>query len=627
MSAPGVVAMSVRLKLIVIVLFVAVVPLSVSAVTSFGIHQRAFDGKLMELQRSAAQSGGRLAEEMLDGAARKLGLAVQAIEWGQLNTEEQQGALWLVYRQLDEVAAVSLLDGAGTLLAPRALLSRLERDPAFAAHPVVNESSLAALDRSLPLVRAREVRAQAPLLPLAPDEAPLLPVQFRVDGEGGRPWFVAVALSLRRVCRELGSSGPDTVVLAAVDERGRHVCGLADVPALAPLPELLAAALGRGQEVISYQDARGGRWMVSQGSMGRGWKVLAVQPEAVVKAASERIRRQTLLWIATSLVIALSAGLYLARDLDGPIQALARGAGELAKGNLGYRLLHTGRDEFGRLAGAFNHMGAEIERRDAEIRAWNSELQQRVEERTRELREAQRQLLESQKIAALSSLAAGVAHEINNPLTGVIGLAQVARSRAQGRPDGERDVAVLANIEEQAQRIRGIVQTLLGLSAEYAGEGFAEVELVPVIEQALLVLDGKRAAAQVAVVRRCDPTTGTVWGNAAQLRQVLVQVMTNALTAMPRGGTLTLATELVGGELVKVQIADTGKGIAPDHLARIFDPFFTTKDDWQGQGLGLTVAYRLVKQHHGTIKVDSTEGKGTTVVITLPRNRGGAHLV
>jgi two-component system NtrC family sensor kinase len=315
----------------------------------------------------------------------------------------------------------------------------------------------------------------------------------------------------------------------------------------------------------------------------------------------------------------------LAQSIAGPVRQLLDGALQFAKGNFSHRLSMTGRDELGQLSETFNHMGVEIDKRDREIRMWNAELQQRVEERTRELKEAQEQLLQSHKIAAVTALGAGIAHEVNNPLTGVIGLTQCMMTEAEeeGR---EEQVELLRTVETEALRVKGIVRTLLTFSQNYAGESFSPLDVCEILDESAEVVDTDSANGKTEIIREYAEDTPKILGNRTQLQQAFLHLMNNSRIAMPNGGRLVLSTSSVDGQLVKIAFVDTGKGIEPEIIEKIFEPFFTTKDNWRGEGLGLTVAFRIIEQHHGTIKASSRAGEGTTMAITLPAAKRGAHL-
>ncbi|MCA1663643.1 MAG: HAMP domain-containing protein, partial [Myxococcales bacterium] len=382
------------------------------------------------------------------------------------------------------------------------------------------------------------------------------------------------SLSLRALCARLADGGEAQTLL--VDDSGALLCGNGRPDA----PDMVTA----------------------RARLANGWHVLSQQTRATAFAASRELERQNLALIALSLLLALTAGLLLARRITRPLGVLADGAAELASGNFRHRLGLSGSDELGQLGAAFDHMAREIETRDRELSRFNAELQQRVDERTRELKDAQAQLLQSQKIAAVSSLGAGIAHEINNPLTSVLGFAQILKARAgrDKRPDDEK---ALLLIESEAQRIKQIVQTLLTFSQGYAGDNFTELDANQVLELAVKQVP----LGDVQVVRELAAELPQVVGNPAQLQEAIIQLLKNAVTAMKGRGKLTLRTSSTARSdgLVTVEVADTGKGIAPDVLPKIFDPFFTTKDDWRGEGLGLTLVHRIVEQHHGRIRANS----------------------
>jgi signal transduction histidine kinase len=277
------------------------------------------------------------------------------------------------------------------------------------------------------------------------------------------------------------------------------------------------------------------------------------------------------------------------------------------------------------VADSFNRMCAEIEAREREIRHWNEELRARVDGKTDELKQAQRALLESRKIAAMAALAAGVAHEINNPLTGVIGLTQVLIGRA--RKAGSSDAELLASVEREALRVRDIVSKMLALTQVQEARGRKELRPAELLHEVLNARREQLARAGIEIEETIEADLPSVLGDREQMSHVFEELIDNAMKAM-RGhaGQLKVTTQAIDGELVKLRIVDTGRGIAPEHLDKVFEPFFTTKDDWHGQGLGLTAAFRVIEAHHGTIKLDSRVGLGTTVTIALPIKRQGAHL-
>jgi signal transduction histidine kinase/HAMP domain-containing protein len=234
---------------------------------------------------------------------------------------------------------------------------------------------------------------------------------------------------------------------------------------------------------------------------------------------------------------------------------------------------------------------------------YSRELERKVEERTR-------QLLHAERLATIGTLASGVAHEINNPTTSI--MLDAERLRDEALSDGEvREIA--KEIVRQVERIQKITRSLLMFSRHAEIEA-REVDLNQIIEESLAVLKPKLK--NVRVEKRLGKLP-SIRGDPAQLQQVFVNLILNAVQAMPKGGRLTVETRREGGEAVAL-ISDTGVGIPKEHLNRIFDPFFTTKKVGEGTGLGLSICLGIVERHNGKIRVKSKVGEGTTFTVCLP---------
>lgn len=338
------------------------------------------------------------------------------------------------------------------------------------------------------------------------------------------------------------------------------------------------------------------------------------------------MQTRAILCMVLGVFVAFVTGLFFARMVKRPIKTMIEAASQLVQGNASYGTGETKITELRQLFHSFQRLQAELEQRDNAMSVLNEDFDARLEEEKHELVESRDQLLQSQKIAAVTALGAGIAHEINNPLTSVIGLSQVMMTKARKEGNGE-EVELLRIVETEALRMKGIVRTLLTFSQDYAGEGFSPVHVCEVLDEAIEFVDSAANKNQIEIVREYVGDMPKIFGNKTQLQQVFLHLLNNSCIAMPNGGQLSLSTTCTDGQLVKVCVADTGKGIAPENMEKIFEPFFTTKDNWRGEGLGLTVAFRIIEQHHGTIKASSELGKGTTMAITLPAAKRGAHLV
>ena len=225
------------------------------------------------------------------------------------------------------------------------------------------------------------------------------------------------------------------------------------------------------------------------------------------------------------------------------------------------------------------------------------------------------QLQISEKMASIGLLAAGVAHEVNTPLTGISSFTQML---LEGADPNDPRTAVLEKIERQTFRAAKIVNGLLTLSRPGTNDGErTRVDLNAVVADVLSLLEHQLEMGSIRVRRELAASPVAVVGVEHQLQQVFLNLFLNARDAMPRGGWLTVWTRAEDGELV-AEVADTGSGIPPEHLARIYDPFFTTKAIGRGTGLGLSIGYGIVREHGGSIRCDSSVGQGTRFTLTLP---------
>lgn len=291
------------------------------------------------------------------------------------------------------------------------------------------------------------------------------------------------------------------------------------------------------------------------------------------------------------------------------------------------------RDEIGRLAQHFDELLGTLQSRNAELQRWADQLDRRVAERTRELeqaneslRETQRQLVMSEKLAAIGQLTAGVAHEINNPIAVIQGNLDLLR---EVLGSGAAPVAhELRLVDEQVNRIRLIVTKLLQFArpAEYAGY-VEQVDVNAVLTDCLVLVRHLMRKGDIEVEEALHATR-RVRINRNELQQVLINILVNAINAMPDGGRLALATCDWEDKGVAVAIRDTGAGIRAEDLPRVFDPFFTTNHQ-RGTGLGLSVSYALVERYGGSITVRSRPGQGAEFTVWLlaepsfPGNSGG----
>jgi signal transduction histidine kinase len=621
--------MSVRAKLLVIITFVALVPISILAYTILRTHQTALEARLSELQERSAKYGAKIVEADLEKPIKDLEPVVRSsIRWADLNADEREGALLLVYQQLDSIVAVTLLDGAGhTLGRLSGLPSGGDADVATPAR--LSDAEFQQLRESVatPDPAQRNFVAYGPPVALS-GERLLLPAAMRV-GDTSQPLLLVLAVELRRLCGELEREKPADSEVSLFDDRGHSLCasGRASVA-----PELLqqnrTGSLTRdgSRSGVRYSASNGQTVLGAVARTPGGFRVAVAQPLLTAFAPSRRIRLESMFWIALGVLAAIGAGLLLARAINRPLERLSKGAARVAAGDFAVRVEVAGNDELAAVTSGFNHMCEEIERRDREIRTWNDELRMRIDAKTSELERTHDALLESRKIGAMSALAAGVAHEINNPLTGVIGLTQVLIARARKEPKSG-DLELLTSIEREAQRVRKIVEKMSELAEGGKDQRLAEVNLADTLQSVLRARRDELEEAGIELHELIETNVPPVMGLSEQLVRAFDEVIDNAVKSMSgRSGTLMISARSASEGLARLQVTDTGRGIAPELLGKVFEPFFTTKNDWNGHGLGLTTAYRVIEAHHGVIRLDSRVDHGTTVTIELPTRRQGAHL-
>ncbi|GAB4361383.1 MAG: hypothetical protein Kow00128_00110 [Deltaproteobacteria bacterium] len=338
------------------------------------------------------------------------------------------------------------------------------------------------------------------------------------------------------------------------------------------------------------------------------------------------LRHATLGALGGGVLFSLVAGglfLFFTYRAIRPLRELTRIAGGISEGRYGETIPVRGNDEVAELATAFNRMSRSLRDASREITEWNRTLETRVEEKTRELEKIHRHMVDVEKLAAVGQLAAGVVHELNNPLSGIMGYADVALELYKDRPDEQigpddrkKMIAYFGHISTLTQRCRSIIVDMLTFARQHREEP-REARLNDLVEETLLFLDKQLSKRKVEVVREFQKGLPTFLANPVQLQQVFTNLVLNAAQAMPEGGTLTVRTRQTGDRL-EAEFADTGTGISPELRKRIFEPFFTTKPVGEGTGLGLSVSYGIVQKHGGDIRVESEPGKGSVFTVVLP---------
>ena len=348
-----------------------------------------------------------------------------------------------------------------------------------------------------------------------------------------------------------------------------------------------------------------------------GWGVVVQEPMASAYSEMRWLETNSLLYVIFGIILTALTGIFFARSIEKPIKELTLGTEAVARGELGYRIAVDAGDEIGKLAQAFNQM-------------------------TRDLRDSQERLILSEKLASLGTMAAGMAHEIKNPLVSLRTFTQLLQQKWEDKEFREKFASI---IPHEIERINRIAESLLKFGRPMKPE-MSKVDVNALLDEVLLLFESEGKKYNVRVTKKFAELP-EITGDPGQISQAFVNIIKNAIEAMQeKGGELLVKTdvgevikmgkiqrqgkkfgeEMVWGEeeelpkpipVVFIEVTDTGEGISEEHLKSLFDPFFTTK--MTGTGMGLPITLRIIEEHKGSIKVRSHAGKGTTFIITLPQ--------
>jgi len=325
------------------------------------------------------------------------------------------------------------------------------------------------------------------------------------------------------------------------------------------------------------------------------------------------------------LIASLAVGFFVHRLVYVPLRDLETGAQRLASGNLNQPIPVRSQDEFGQLATSFNTMTDALRMSRSQLQDLAKTLEQKVDERTKELRRAQAETMRGEKLASVGLLASGVAHELNNPLTGILTFSHLLR---QKMPEKSADAEDLDLVIRETKRCAAIIKRLLDFAREKLPEKkFNDINSI--IEDTVRIVERPAHLRDIDITLDLDRSLPQIWIDADQIKQVIMNMVVNAQHAVEEKGSITVSTRRTThlqpgvrvGEpvpMVEVAIADTGCGIPEKNLRRIFDPFFTSKAVGKGTGLGLSVSHGIIEAHGGLIEVQSKVGEGSTFRVFLP---------
>jgi two-component system NtrC family sensor kinase len=337
------------------------------------------------------------------------------------------------------------------------------------------------------------------------------------------------------------------------------------------------------------------------------------------QSVAESTRQVLIYTILAILGVAVLSAAFVRHMLGGPLRALTEGTHRLGSGDLGYQIHLESSGELQELANSFNTMSCQLQEAHREINAWARTLEERVEEKTRELSGAQEEMLRVERMASIGKLAAVVAHEINNPLAGILTYAKLLKKRMSRGPEPNPEtISMLDLVESESRRCGEIVKNLMTF-ARATSMNLEPSDLNAVIDRCVRLVQHQLELKNIELHLHINKSLPLVPCDPGQIEQVILALVMNAIDAMPNGGNLTLTSGCqADSSEIQIEVCDDGVGMPPDVLAKMFEPFFTTKEHGRGLGLGLAISRNIVDRHGGRIQVASERGHGTVFTITLP---------
>ena len=355
-------------------------------------------------------------------------------------------------------------------------------------------------------------------------------------------------------------------------------------------------------------------------------KVLGVLDVMVsMKELDEAIEKNTTTTITYSILITIIisafCGLFIKVIVSKPLSNINKGIQEVGKGNLNYKIEINSKDELGNVARRFNDMSEKLDAAYKEIKDWSDNLNQKVRQKSEELKNIYNQVIQIEKLASLGKLSATVAHELNNPLAGILTYSKlISKKLSEQQKDGEykKLIEYLDLIAGESSRCGKIVKDLLLFSHESRDE-FVEINLVEIVNRCVTLIHHHLEMNEIRLDKDFLENEIKIKCSPEKVQEALIALLINAIEAMPNGGTIKL--DLVPEpHSVILRISDEGTGIDDKDLPHIFEPFYSTKEATKGTGLGLAVVYGIVKNHNGEIIVEKTSPAGTTFKVVLPMN-------
>jgi len=325
--------------------------------------------------------------------------------------------------------------------------------------------------------------------------------------------------------------------------------------------------------------------------------------------------------VIITIIIATACGFFIVLLVNGPMKKLSKGMEELGNGNLDYRISVDSKDELGKMAKRFNEMSSKLKDAYESIKEWSETLNEKVNEKSEELKNIYNQVNQIEKLASLGKLSATVAHELNNPLEGILTYSKLISKKLKAKNENGDNSTLIKHLDlisDETARCGRIVKDLL-LFSQKGEERLIKDNLISIIDKSITIVDHHLEMHGHSLAKEYESEEIIILCDPQKLHQAFIALFMNAIEAMHNPGKMTIKVTR-GNNSVIIRIKDEGTGISPKDLPQIFEPFFSTKEAAQGTGLGLAVTYGIIAGHQGKIYVEETSPKGTTFKIELPLN-------
>ncbi len=586
----------IRMKILVTFLVVITVVVSLIIIVMANLFSTDKTTYIRDLTSVIAVNVAEEADSLLEGYREKLRVFADLVRDSKLSPERKKNIISALFRNFPDFVAVSIQDQSGqpvTMYDAKTLEKVGAAGSKFLRGQIERRRSPQSVGSNRVYVENATINSDLPLLLIAIVHTPV---------DSNKPLVVTALVrldSLLRLARR-----PSAFQIFIVDSEGALIAHddlelIVDRASADWIPEvgqLLEQERWLGSTIEYEQNGTpmiGGLARIKSSGLVAGAQI----PRAAAYLTAQKLLNNLML-LAFALLLATSLlSVFLARRLTRPLEKLTHAARQLGQGNFSIHVEASSRDEIGLLSGTFNQMA--------------NELRQRLEE----LRSAQAALVQSEKMSAFGQLSAGIAHEVKNPLAGILGHAQLCLRKLKKSDPLHKNITIIA---QETKRCIEIIANLMRFARQEKTE-YEPINLNDVAKQALEMMDHQLTINQVKIEQSLGPDLPQINGNANQLQQVLMNFGINAQQAMEGDpGVVRVTTDTDKDGNVMLIFADSGPGIPKDIQDKIFEPFFTTKPAGKGTGLGLSVTYGIIKDHKGEISIESKIGTGTAFIMTFP---------